>query len=480
MRERKSNAGGLLFVLLAFLILFGVWLYAGWQSARKVLPAGMTMAGLPVGGMTREQALEAVAQAFASPVTVFYDQETILLVPEMVDLALDREATAANLDQLLTPQSGPRGFITYGLDRLLRRQTPPQEIKVVFSYSRERVDAFLQRVARQYDRESLAPVALPEVGSFRPAQAGRQLDLEASRPLLIEALLSATRREVTLVVNTESAPATSTLILQQALAGRLADFTGVAGIFVKDLQTGQETCLNCETAFSGLSTVKLALLTAVYASGPTSPDAQTLTLMSTALTETEPTATNTLLSQLGGGDPTQGAEAVTTLLKSIGLNSTFLAGPYGVQGATPPSIVTPANSRTDLATQPDPYLQTTPMEMGLLLEGIYQCAHHNGGTLQLLYPQQITPEECQTLLTWLSANQTRPLLQAELPAGTQVAYLHSWGNSTHAEVALIFSPGGDFVLTTFLYQPQWLVWEEAAPTFAAIGKLSYRFFNPEE
>jgi hypothetical protein len=31
----------------------------------------------------------------------------------------------------------------------------------------------------------------------------------------------------------------------------------------------------------------------------------------------------------------------------------------------------------------------------------------------------------------------------------------------------------------FLYQPDWLVWEDAAPTFATLGQLAYRFFNGE-
>ena len=97
----------------------------------------------------------------------------------------------------------------------------------------------------------------------------------------------------------------------------------------------------------------------------------------------------------------------------------------------------------------------------------------------MLYPQQITPQECQNVLTWMGQNEINTLLGAGMPEGTHIMHKHGWTGDTHADVALVFSDGGDFILSVFLYAPDWLVWKESEPTFAAIGQLTYRFFNDE-
>jgi len=47
-------------------------------------------------------------------------------------------------------------------------------------------------------------------------------------------------------------------------------------------------------------------------------------------------------------------------------------------------------------------------------------------------------------------------------------------------VALVYGTETDFVLVVFMYQPEWLVWEQSVPTFTRIGELTYRFFNGED
>ncbi|HPD41837.1 MAG TPA: hypothetical protein PLD43_09790 [Anaerolineae bacterium] len=163
----------------------------------------MTIAGLSAAGMTRNQALAMLQEVYAQPITVYYEDRPILLVPEMVELMLDVPATTANLEQVLLAQEGPRGFIEYAIQALGRREMPSQDIRPVLTYSRERIDAFLRRTAQQFDHPPLDPVPLPEADTFRPAQHGTALDVEASLAPLIAALLSPTNREVHLVVRTE-------------------------------------------------------------------------------------------------------------------------------------------------------------------------------------------------------------------------------------------------------------------------------------
>ncbi len=482
MRQQQSNGLWIIFFLLTIVILSGAWLYTNWQSSLNVLPPGMRINDVPMGGMTRNQALNVIAQAYTTPISVAYQSEVTTLLPEMVDLSLDMEATAENLDEALVERTQAKSFIFYALNRLLQQEAESQDVNAVVTYSRERVDAFLRRTAQKYDHPPQRPVALPEAGTFRPAREGTTLDIEASRPLLVEAILAAvpSERAVQLVVETEPAPEASISLLRDALNGALGEFTGVAGIFVKDLQSGQELCLNCEVAFAGLSTLKIAIALDLYRTLDAPPDLQMTQLISSTLTESNNASANLLLAEIQAGNPYSGALHATEFLQSVGLRSTFMVAPYDLKdNVAPPDFVTPANARTDLSTDPDPYIQTTPMEMGMLLEGVYQCAN-GGGFLRLLYPQEITPGECQDVLRWMRQNQVNSLLGEGMPEGTESAHKHGWAGDTHADIAVVYTDNDDFVISVYLYAPEWLTWEESVATFANIGQLTYRFFQGAE
>lgn len=477
MEEERSGLGWLGFIFIALLVLVFAWLYAGWQSSQRVFPKGVTIAGLPIDGMTRQQALNMLSAAYAKPITVYYEDRPILLVPEMVELMLDVQATSANLDQVLLAQGGLKGFIEYVVHTVTRTETPPQDIRPILTYSRPRIDAFLRRTAQQFDHPPLDPVPLPEAGTFRPAQPGTTLDIQASLPALIAALLSPTVSEVRLVVEVEPAKAAAISILHDALDAKLEGFTGVASIFVKNLETGQELCYNCNLAFSGVSLLKIPIVLKLYQQLDAPPDTETFQRISAALTESDNAAANLILQQIGAGNPYTGAVQVTDFIRTLGLESTFIAAPYDLkEGVPPPNFVTPANARPDLNTNPDPYIQTTALEMGLLLEGVGQCVQ-GGGMLRLMFPREITPAECEDLLRIMERNQVTALLRAGVPPSVRVAHKNGWTGETHADIALIHSPHGRLVMAAFLYQPEWLVWEESAPLFADLGRLTYRFFN---
>lgn len=482
MRRRHHGFEWIFFLLLAALILSGAWLYVNWQSSQTMLPPGLEINGQPMGGMTPEQALHAISLAYTTPITVYYaDTLTPPLLPEMIELSLDEEATAENLEEALHAQRQAQGFVDYVLDRVLQRETEVLEVNAVVTYSRERVNAFLQRMAQKYDHPPQKPVPLPEAGTFRPPQEGTTLDIEASLPPLIDAILAAApeERQVELVVEIEPAPEASIDILRDALTTALADFDGVVGIFAKDLRSGHELCLNCEVPFSGLSTLKIGIAMELYRQLDATPDDETRQLLNQMLTESDNAAANLLLVRIGAGTPYSGATYVTDFLHSLGMHHTFMAAPYDLkEGITPPEPL-PNDVGSEFDTNPDPYIQTTPMEMGLLLEGVYQCAK-GGGFLRILYPQRITPGECQDVLAWMEYNQIHSLLSADLPEGVRVAHKHGWAGETHADLSLIYGPERDFILVVYLYQTEWLVWEESVPTFSKIGELTYRFFNGEE
>lgn len=472
MRHRTGCIAWLI-IIAAVVALFLTWQYVGFRLSNRTLPTGTTMAGLSVEGMTREQALNALEVAFATPVEVTYHEHLLSLSPDSVELRYNAEETAANLDVALSARDGLDGFIAY----VLRRPPDPIDVPVAVSYSEERLDGFLARIAKQHDRSPQEPVLLPANLAVRPSQPGYKLDVEASRVQLAAVLVSAADRQLELAVRTEEAPSLNLDILDQLIQPLLDSHEGIIpGIFVKDLQTGEELEVNADVAYAGLSVLKIAILEEIYRilDPPLDPE-MTGWLSDTMDISNSNSKANLLLHDvIGNGDGYQGAENLTASMHYLGLINTFMAAPYDEEVSL--TIVTPANSRTDISTRPDSYMQTTPLDTGLLLEMIYQCSH-GGGALMIAYPDAFTVDECNQMIEWMDTNHIDSLTEAGVPVGTKVVHKHSFTGDTHADAAIVFSPGDDFVLVTFLYRPEWLEWEESAPLIADIATATYNYFN---
>ena len=471
--RRRSGCIGWLVIAAAIVALFLTWQYFDYRSASRTLPDGITMADLSVVGMTREEALNVLEVSFATPIEVMYQEQQLFLSPDNVELRYYAEETSANLDAALIEYRGLDGFIAH----VLRRQPDVMHVPVVVSYSEERLDSFLERVASQYDHPPQAAVPLPASRTFRPAQPGSELDIEASRTRLADALVSAADRRVELVVQTEKAPPTDIALLEQLLQSLLKDHEGlIPGIFIKGLQRGEELEINTGVAYAGLSVLKIAVLEETYRVLDQPPDVEMTALLSETMTQSDNVAANLLLRDvIGDGDGYQGVERLTASMNRLGLVNTFMAAPYDAE--EPASIiVTPANSRTDITTEPDVSIQTTPLDVGLLLEMVYQCSH-GGGALMVAYPGAFTAGECSQMLEWMSSNRIDSLIEAGVPVETRVAHKEGLTSDTHADAGIVFSPGSDFVLTVFLYRPRWLEWEESAPLIADIANATYNYFN---
>lgn len=472
MRMRRSGKGrGWLVLLVGIVLALSVWQWTQFRASLRVLPAGLTVADATVEGMTVDQVLAALESAYVQPVQLSYQGQPILLAPETVEFRLDREATRAAIEAAVAGRNGPQGFLAY----VLRRPFPPITVTPVVQYSPERLDRFLERVAQQYDRPPQEPVPLPEVLTFRPGQPGYELDREASRARVEAALLSVFNRRADLVVRISEAPPLQMKHLEEMLKALLTDFDGIPSVFVKDLQTGEELDINPDVAYAGLSVLKIAVMVETYRALDGPPDAEQTKLLTETMTLSGNFTANLLLRDIvGNGDAYQGVENLTASMRYLGLVNTFMAAPYDEVGPVP-AIVTPANSRTDLNTNPDPYMQTTAREVGLLLEMIYQCSR-GGGALMVAYPGAFTPQECQQMLEMMAEDKTGSMIEAGLPPGTPFARKHGWAGDTHADAAVVFGPKGDFILVVFLYRPGWLEWEVSNPLISRIAAATYNYF----
>jgi hypothetical protein len=435
----------------------------------------MTMTDLSVGGLTRDEAFNGLEVAFAAPVEVIYQGESLTLSPDNVEFRFNIDQTAANLDTALAARSGVDGFIAH----VLRRPSNPVAVPVAVTYSEERLDGYLARVARQYDHPPQAPVPLPNNLTFRAGLPGYELDVEASRVVLARALVSTKNRRVELVAQTKDSPPLEIGVLGEMIQSLVDSHPNVIpGIFVKDLETGDELSINADVAFSGLSVLKIAVMEETYRALEAPLNLEVTDWVSDSLGATSSNFKANLLLRdvIGDGSGYQGAENLTASMNYLGLRNTFMVAPYDAD--CPYSITTPANSRADINTRPDICMQTTPLDIGLLLEMIYQCSQ-DGGALKVAYPDAFTAEECGEMLAWLTRNEFDNLIEAGLPEGTVVAHKHGFGDGgPHADAGIVFSPGGDFVLIVYLDSPQYLEWAESSELVASIARATYNYFNP--
>ncbi|MFZ5884163.1 MAG: serine hydrolase, partial [Chloroflexota bacterium] len=107
-----------------------------------------------------------------------------------------------------------------------------------------------------------------------------------------------------------------------------------------------------------------------------------------------------------------------------------------------------------------------------------------GGALIAAFPQTITPEICQRMIDFLAADKIGVLIEAGVPEGTRVAHKHGWISDPASGViknisdaAIVYTPGGNYVLTIYAYHPVQTVWEPVSLLFAQLSQAVYNFYN---
>jgi len=254
-----------------------------------------------------------------------------------------------------------------------------------------------------------------------------------------------------------------------------------AAMYLKNLSTGEEITFGNQYAFSGTSINKVAILTGLFSILDGPPDYATAVDIADTMICSENSSTNSLLARIGGGDMYLGAERTTQLLTTLGLRRTFITAPYVIPGVELPQPTSPIrypHTDADQAkARPDATNQMTVDEMGYLLASIYDCAYNETGPL-LERTTAFTPQECRKMLHVMSNNTVDAFAKAGVPEGITVAHKHGWTAETHGNAAIVFTPGGDYVLVMMMFQPEWLVFSESLPLVAETSRLMFNFLNP--
>jgi len=489
---RKSNVLILrwISVFIVFIaVLMTVFQLIRYSRIRSTFSAGTTIARVPVAGLTRQQAADRLIQAYSLPVEIRYADEVIQIKPSIAGFKINLESMLAAADQMRIS----RPFWNAFWDYLWNRLPEPIEIPLSATSSEERLRTYLrEEISSRYDKAPAPAAPIPGNVSFSPGHPGITLDIDRAVILILDAMRNPTNRVVNLSYNkvNPSRPVFQNLqvMLQQVL--EVNDFEGLTEIYLLDLQSGQEINFAMNQgeivapgiAFTAASTIKIPIMISTFRrlAEPAAASISKLIESMIELSENDPA--DRLMEEVM--DSRLGPLLVTDDLKTMGFTNTFLAGFFYPGAPLLRRYSTPANSRTDVTSEPDPYNQTTPMEIGSLLNDIYQCANTGGGSLTVAFPDEITQNECRLMISYLSRNRIGVLMQAGLPEGVQIAHKHGWITDptdglihTISDAGIIYSPGGDFVLIIYLYHPVQLVFDPANLLTAQLTQAVYNYYN---
>jgi len=457
-----------------------------YSRVRSYFPPGQEIAGVPVGGLDRQQAAQRLLEAYTLPVELHYNDAVIQLNPSVIDYQLDLDSMLSAADLQRTQQLFWEGFWDY----LWGRSASPVEVPLRSSYSEARLRTFLsEEVAKRYDQPPVA--AKPVVGTvnFQPGRQGTALDVDGSVQVIENALNSLTQRQVVLPLQTTNPdrPAFQNLEVLFKQTIDLSGFDGLVGLYMLDLQTaqeihfayqaGQDIPVQPDVAFTASSIIKIPIMVSAFRH---QLDEESLQYMGEMIIKSGNESADWLMERVI--DAQRAPLMVTDDMKALGLKNTFLAGYFTAGSPLLAIIQTPANQRSDINTDPDPYSQTTPSDIGMLLEDLYQCSQQGGGALIAVFPNEITQDKCQQMINYLESDKLGMLIQAGVPDGTLVAHKHGWVSTngiinTIGDAGIVYSPGGNYILVVFLHHPDQLIWDPASRLIAELSMAAYNYYN---
>ncbi len=469
-------------LMLLLLLVAALYLtYEGfaYRQSRDLMPPGTKIAGVDVSGLNRDEAMAALNAHYFSPIDLLHQAEHAPLYPSEVGFVID----AAEMVRLAEAQRADEdpwlGFVQF----LLKRPFETTSIPLQAIHDPELLAAQVQMIANLMDRPPQPAQVSAEAQIVREAQSGIATDVAASLPAIEAALYQSAERTAELVVNIQEAPELNSMeILKARLERQLKDFDGAGIIFVMDLGTGEEISINGDVPISGLSILKIAIFAETYRVLDNPPDEYVQGLLLETATLSSNFGANLLLHIIAGENNTyEGAAVLTEAMQQLGLTNTFMVIPYdSVEVSTrPTTYVTPANSRPNSLTIPDPARQTTAEDIGTLLSMIYYCANGGGG-LAAVYPGEITPDECQAIIDLMVGNTEGNLIRFGVPDDVPVSHKHGWDSVTHGDAGIVLSPNGDYVIVEYLHRPgEWLVSDISFPILREISRTVYNHFNPD-
>ncbi len=236
----------------------------------------------------------------------------------------------------LSRTGGP--FWTGFWDYLWNRSPSASSVPLRASISEERLRAYLvQEIAPRYDEPATPAQPVPGTTTFTTGKPGQALDVGAAVPLIEDALRSPVVRSVTLPSAEGAGVARASVgnleTLMKQLIGQ-SGFEGTIGVFMLDLQTGQEVqfamdggqdvSTSPDVAFTASSTIKIPILVSYFIQHGTEPVSEDVNRkILNMIHKSDNVASDDVMAELS---PETGPLMVTEYLRKLGLANTFMAG----------------------------------------------------------------------------------------------------------------------------------------------------------
>ena len=493
-----------LFVITLILVLAIFPVYTRFKVAAAPVAPGVYLGGLDLSTLKDADEIRAHLETlYTQPISVYFADERLVLEPQEVDFHVDVAQMIGEAEQFL---DGP-DFLDIAVRHAVGLDQRRRDVPVRYMLDSDKLRAWLEQAAADHNRPPQRARALPPSAAWyagltpddaalpddfvglanndwhwTPGAPGYTLDIDASIPRIIQALASSDERMAELALIETPPPTPNMDDLARALDSYTSNFPGFAAIYVHDLTTGEEAQVDDAVAFSGMSTLKIAIVTAIMQQiddiTPDNPASSEIgQWIDFALGESNNYAANLLLRQLGGGDMTTGARTFTAFMRDLGLDDTYMQSGYDFATQLAP-IPTAANTREDWDTDPDSNLQSTPRDMGRLLSAVYDCTQGTGLLLER-FPDDFTPDECMHILFYMSHNEFQELLWGGLPQidQTWLVHKHGFAFESHSDVALVYGPAGPYVVSVFLFRSGWMDWETSNGTMKNISRIIWNFFD---
>jgi len=489
-------------IFLAILALFP--LYTRFKVMAAPVPPGVYLGGLELSALKEPDAIrQHLEPIYYETIALYFGDQRIPLRPEAVDFRIDVEQMVHEASQYLEGSE----FIDIAVREAFGFPQRRRDIPVRFTLDVDKLRAELTQIAATYNTEPTPPRGFPPrpiwvagmaatteapadyVGAYEEdwqwqlGEPGHTLDIEASIAPVVAAFTNNKERTAQLVLLETQPALPTTSDLAAILDSYTADFPGFAAIYLHDLTTDEETVVDPDVAFSGMSTMKIAISLAVMhkldggiqADDPVS--AEVGQWLDYALGESNNHAANQLLRWLGNGDIGAGTRYLTAFMHELGFTSTYMQSGYDVDVSLP-QIPTPGNQRDDWNTNPDSNIQSTPREMGQILSAIYRCMEGEGMLIER-YPDTITSDECETILFYMTHDEFQELIWGGLPNKHDrwIVHKHGFAYESHSDVALIWGPTGPYVLSIFFYRSGWMDWATSNSRMQGISRGIWRFYE---
>lgn len=492
------------FVLSLILVLSIAPAYSWYKGQAAPIPPGVHIGGVEMSRYaTAEEVRQALSLRMEEPISVMFGPQRLFLEPSAIDFDLA-------VDRMLAEASGyleGAAFVDIALRQLLGWEQQRRDVPLYYTYSEEKLAGWLHQVAAQYNSPpQAARVKLPQ-WKWREAEAG-QIDLSTDHQLIpagfvgmvqddwvwslgtpgqvlnvrqsmdavLGAITSGTDRTAHLIIDEIDPPPPTMQDLARALDLYTADFPGFAAVYVHDLTTGEEALVDVDVAFSGMSTMKVAIITEVFRRFEGEPSPVISQWIDYALGDSNNFAANQLIAYVGGGDVATGGRRITEMLRAIGLTNSYIQTGYDDRRAIP-AIPTEANQGGEWNTNPDSHLQSTPREMGRLLAEIYYCTEGRGRLIEV-FGDELTPDQCVTMLFYISHNEFLEMIWGGVPRpqDTWLVHKHGFVNEAHSNIALVWGPHGPYVLSVYLWRPGWMDWFTSNRANKEISRIVWNYF----